>query len=73
MKTLFNPLENTIEVQIFGVKYVIESKGTVDVSDEVASYWMNNLHNFLQEVQPKVEKKEVLEVEAKTVKKTIKK
>lgn len=75
MKTLFNPTENTIEVQIFGVKYVLDSKSTVTVSDEVAKYWIN-LHAFLEEVQPKVEKEikeEVSVVETKAVKKTTKK
>ena len=50
MKTLYNPTKNIIEVQILGVKYVVEANGTVTLPDSSADYWVHNLHQFMEVV-----------------------
>ncbi len=64
---LFNPTENHIKVQIFGVEYEIEPKGkSRDIPEEVAIYWRTKLHNFLIVGESK---EEAVEVKAQDKKK----
>jgi hypothetical protein len=53
MTYIYNPTNDIIEVQISGVKYVAESKSTVEVPEEVAKYWVHNLHQFMEIVGTK--------------------
>lgn len=75
MKRITNTINNDIEVQIFGETYVLKAKGTLDVSKEVAEYWVKNLHSFLEvsnvpEKEVKVEVKEVVSEVEEVVEKT---
>jgi len=71
-----NPTESKIEVTILGVDYSVDAKGEVSVPNQVAAYWKNRLHSFLEiseevkEVEKvvKVEKVEKVEKEVKKVK-----
>lgn len=59
MKKLTNPTESQIVVKILGDEYTLEANGSIEVSDDVANYWKNNLHSFLgiSEVSTKTEEK----------------
>lgn len=47
---IYNPSNKAItDVKIFGVSYSIDAEGTLEnVPENVARYWQENLHKFLQ-------------------------
>lgn len=53
MKTLHNPTDNIIEVQIFGVRYVVDPHADISLPEDAANYWMKNLHHFMEAVAGK--------------------
>lgn len=71
-----NPTKSTIEVQIGGRQFVLPAEGELTgVSPEVALYWKEKLHAFIQvsedsvssvkiEAEPKVEEKVVTKAKA---------
>lgn len=43
-----NPINQDLTVKIFGVTYTVPAKGTLSgVTEQVATYWRNRLHNFI--------------------------
>lgn len=51
-----NPTENALDVQVKGVKYHIEAEGTLNnIPEEVARYWQENIHKFIQIQKDKLE------------------
>lgn len=71
-KILYNPTTSDITVTIKGVDYTINALGKLTVPKDVAMYWVNSLHNFLNVLDDEVDKatdkveeivKEVLNVE----------
>lgn len=84
MKKIINTTSDKLEVRILGRDYVLEPKGFLMVPSDVADYWQNMLHRFLEieEVAASVQSpvKEVdqvieveKEVEVSKAKKTVKK
>lgn len=45
-KLITNPLETAVEIGVKGTQYVVEAKGSLKVSDEVAQVWKTT-HAFL--------------------------
>jgi hypothetical protein len=54
---LYNPLTETVTVQIFGITYSIKGESTLDVDENVGKYWTTRLHQFIEEVKPDKEVK----------------
>lgn len=60
MKVLTNTTNSELRIQYLGVEYVLEANGKLEVSKEVADFWVK-LHGFLEvsEVPQKIKKEEV--------------
>lgn len=48
MKTLQNPTDSIVRMQKNGQSYEIAPFGYLDVTDDIAEYWVLNVHKFLQ-------------------------
>lgn len=66
-----NPTDQEIKVMINGVDYTLPANGNISVTEEVATYWVKELHSFLivkkENKSPEVIK-EIIETEPVKVK-----
>lgn len=63
---IINPTEDAIEIMFKGEKFSVEGKGSVEVSADVAEFWLK-IHQFMEvaDSAPKAAKKTVKKEEKK--------
>lgn len=68
---VINQTKDKLTIKYKGVEYSVDGEDAVDVPDEVATYWKNNIHQFIAvETVKVVEEKETQSTEEKQEKET---